>query len=166
MENKSFLSKFIFLLIIIVLSCLSIFFIINKKDVDGKMKNVEIITSMNVDTFDEDLYIYKVENNTIYTSEYFYNKYYLLNNEVEYKKYKISDKTNFYLKVLSNTEKDINNIKISYEKINDEEFNYIIENNNLLKVYIWKDNDDSCKNILLYTTNNTPIELKDINWIL
>ena len=118
---------------------------------------------MNVDTFDEDLYIYKIEDNTIYTSEYFYNKYYLLNNEVKYKKYKINDSTNFYLKVLSNTEKDINNIKISYEKINDEEFNYIIENNNLLKVYIWKNNDESCKNILLYSTNNTPIELKHIN---
>ena len=71
MENKSFLSKFIFLLIIIVLIIITAFFILNKKNVESNMKDVELITSMNVDTFDEDLYVYKIENNILYTSPYF-----------------------------------------------------------------------------------------------
>ena len=110
MENKSFLSKFLLLLIIVVLIAIVTFFVINKNSVDNNMNEIEKITSMNVDTFDEDLYVYKIDDTTLYTSEYFYNAYYLLNNY------------------------------------------------SLLKVYIWKNKDNSCKNILLYSSNNVELE--------
>ena len=103
MENKSFLSKFIFLLIILVLIGVSVFFFLNKQKVDADMKDVGVITSMNVDTYDEDLYVYKLDNDILYASSYFYNSYYLSNNEVEFDEYKIDDNTKFYLKTLSNT---------------------------------------------------------------
>ncbi len=160
MENKSFLSKFIFLLIIIVLIIITAFFILNKKNVESNMKDVELITSMNVDTFDEDLYVYKIENNILYTAPYFYNKLYLSNNNVEFEEYTVTDKTKYYLKTLSNTEKDINDIKISYDPINREEFNYLLENYTLLKIYIWKNTDDTVKNVLLYSSNNIPLEIE------
>ena len=112
MENKSFLSKFLLLLIIIVLVSIVTFFIINKNNMDGDINEIEKITSLNVDTYDEDLYIYKIDQDTLYTSQYFYNAYYLSNNTVDFDKYEINDNTKFYLKTLSNTEKDINNIKI------------------------------------------------------
>ena len=73
MENKSFLSKFIFLLIILVLIGVSVFFFLNKQKVDADMKDVGVITSMNVDTYDEDLYVYKLDNDILYASSYFYN---------------------------------------------------------------------------------------------
>lgn len=160
MENKSFLSKFIFLLIIIVLVGITIFFIMNKKDVEANMKDIELITSMNVDTFDEDVYIYKMDNNTLYTSEYFYNNYYLSNNNVTFDEYKIGDNTKFYLKTLSNTDTDLNNIKVSYDPIDKEEFNYLLKNYTLLKIYIWKNKDDTCKNILLYSSNNIDLQIE------
>ena len=65
-----------------------------------------------------------------------------------------------YLKTLSNTEKDINDIKISYYPINREEFNYLLENYTLLKIYIWKNTDDTVKNVLLYSSNNIPLEIE------
>ena len=101
MENKSFLSKFIFLLVIIVLIVVMAFFIINKNEVDADMQEIELITSMNVDTYDQDLYIYKMENDKIYASEYFYNTYYLSNNVVTFDEYNLSDDTKFYLKIYS-----------------------------------------------------------------
>ena len=161
MENKSFLSKFLLVLIIIVLVIIITFFLINKNSVANDMKEIEKITSMNVDTYDEDLYIYKLENNTIFTSPYFYNAYYLSNNEVTFTEYKITDKTKFYFKTLSNTEKDINNIKITYDPIDINEFNYILNNYNLLKVYIWKDSYNNCKNVLLYSSNNVTLEVEN-----
>ena len=160
MENKSFLNKFIFLLIIIILVGVTIFFIMNKKDVESNMKDVELITSMNVDTFDEDVYIYKMENDTLYTSEYFYNNYYLSNNNVILDEYKIGDNTKFYLKTLSNTDTDLNNIKVSYDPIDIDEFNYLLKNYTLLKIYIWKNKDDTCKNILLYSSNNIDLQIE------
>ena len=160
MENKSFLNKFIFLLIIIVLVGVTIFFIMNKKDVESNMKDVELITSMNVDTFDEDVYIYKMENDTLYTSEYFYNNYYLSNNNVILDEYKIGDNTKFYLKTLSNTDTDLNNIKVSYDPIDIDEFNYLLKNYTLLKIYIWKNKDDTCKNIMLYSSNNIDLQIE------
>lgn len=160
MENKSFLSKFIFLLIILVLIGVSVFFFLNKQKVDADMKDVGVITSMNVDTYDEDLYVYKLDNDILYASSYFYNSYYLSNNEVEFDEYKIDGNTKFYLKTLSNTDKDINNIKITYDPIDRDQFNYLLKNYTLLKIYIWKNKDDSCKNVLLYSSNNIPLEVE------
>lgn len=160
MENKSFLSKFIFLLIILVLIGVSVFFFLNKQKVEADMKDVGVITSMNVDTYDEDLYVYKLDNDILYASSYFYNSYYLSNNEVEFDEYKIDDNTKFYLKTLSNTDKDINNIKITYDPIDRDQFNYLLKNYTLLKIYIWKNKDDSCKNVLLYSSNNIPLEVE------
>ena len=160
MENKSFLSKFIFLLIILVLIGVSVFFFLNKQKVDADMKDVGVITSMNVDTYDEDLYVYKLDNDILYASSYFYNSYYLSNNEVEFDEYKIDDNTKFYLKTLSNTDKDINNIKITYDPIDRDQFNYLLKNYTLLKIYIWKNKDDLCKNVLLYSSNNIPLEVE------
>lgn len=124
------------------------------------MKDVGVITSMNVDTYDEDLYVYKLDNDVLYASSYFYNSYYLSNNEVEFDEYKIDDNTKFYLKTLSNTDKDINNIKITYDPIDRDQFNYLLKNYTLLKIYIWKNKDDSCKNVLLYSSNNIPLEIE------
>ena len=160
MENKSYLSKFIFLLIILVLIGVSVFFFLNKQKVDADMKDVGVITSMNVDTYDEDLYVYKLDNDILYASSYFYNSYYLSNNEVEFDEYKIDDNTKFYLKTLPNTDKDINNIKITYDPIDRDQFNYLLKNYTLLKIYIWKNKDDSCKNVLLYSSNNIPLEVE------
>ena len=160
MENKSFLGKFIFLLIIIALIAIVSFFIMNKSNVENNLKDVELITSMNVDTFDEDLYIYKMENDTLYTSEYFYNNYYLSNNNVSFDEYKIGDNTKFYLKTLSNTDTDINNIKVTYDPIDKNEFNYLLKNYTLLKIYIWKNKDDTCKNVLLYSSNNIDLKIE------
>ena len=160
MENKSFLSKFIFLLIIIVLIVVTAFFIINKSEVDADMEEVELITSMNVDTYDQDLYIYKMENDKIYASEYFYNTYYLSNNQVTFDEYNLNDNTKFYLKTLSNTDKDINNIKISYDPITEDEFNYLLKNYTLLKIYVWLDDNEMCKNVLLYSANNIELEIE------
>lgn len=160
MENKSFLSKFIFLLIIIVLLIIMLFFIINKNEVDADMQEIELITSMNVDTYDQDLYIYKMENDRIYTSEYFYNTYYLNNNKVNFDEYQLSDDTKFYLKTLSNTDKDINNIKVSYDPITENEFNYLLNNYTLLKIYVWLDENQKCKNVLLYSANNMELEIE------
>lgn len=161
MENKSFLNKFIFLLIIIVLVVITIFFFMNKNNVDTNMKDVELITSMNVDTFDEDLYVYKLEDDVLYTSEYFYNNYYLSNNNVTFDKYNINENTKFYLKTLSNTEKDINNIRITYDPIDKQEFDYLLKNYTLLKIYIWKNSDNSCKNVLLYSSNNVELIIEN-----
>ena len=160
MENKSFLSKFIFLLIIIALIAIVSFFIMNKGNVESNLKDVELITSMNVDTFDEDLYVYKMEDDTLYTSEYFYNNYYLSNNNVSFDEYKIGDNTKFYLKTLSNTDTDINNIKVSYDPIDKSEFDYLLKKYTLLKIYIWKNKDDICKNVLLYSSNNIDLKIE------
>ncbi len=160
MENKSFLSKFLLLLTIIVLIVIVAFFVMNKNSVASDMKEIEKITSMNVDTYDEDLYVYKLDNDSLYTSQYFYNAYYLSNNTVKFDEYKINENTKFYLKTLSNTEKDINNIKISYDPIDIDEFKYLLNNYTLLKVYIWKDSNDLCKNVLLYSSNNIKLEIE------
>ena len=160
MENKSFLSKFIFLLVIIVLIVVMAFFIINKNEVDADMQEIELITSMNVDTYDQDLYIYKMENDKIYASEYFHNTYYLNNNVVTFDEYNLSDDTKFYLKTLSNTDKDVNNIKVSYDPITENEFNYLLNNYTLLKIYVWLDENDMCKNVLLYSANNMDLVIE------
>lgn len=160
MENKSFLSKFIFLLIIIVLIVVMAFFIINKSEVEADMQEIETITSMNVDTYDQDLYIYKMENDKIYASEYFYNAFYLKNNSVTFDEYNLNDNTKFYLKTLSNTDTNINDIKISYDPITEDEFNYLLKNYTLLKIYVWLDENDMCKNVLLYSANNMELEIE------
>ena len=160
MIDKSLLNKFLFLLILIILIFISVFFFTNKKEIDKDFDNVELITSMNVDTYDQDLYIYKMLDNKIYTSEYFYNTYYLNNNSVTFEEFNVSDNTKYYLKTLSNTSTDIENIKISYDPISEDEFNFLLNNYTLLKVYIWLDDNDNCKNILLYSSNNIDLEIE------
>ena len=97
MGNSSFLNKFIIFLMAIVVLVIIVFFIMNKNNVQANMNEVELITSMNVNTYDEDLYIYKIENNKIYASEYYYNKFYLDNSDVELDEYNLNSDTKFYL---------------------------------------------------------------------
>ena len=160
MENKSFLSKIVIVLIIIVLIIIAIFFIINNKEVSADIKNIEVITSMNVDTYDEDMYVYKLENDKLYTSEYFYNNYYLSNNEVIFDEFEVDTNTKFYLKTLSNTVTDIENIKISYDPITKDEFQFLLNNYTLLKTYIWLSDNNTVKNVLLYSSNNIELEMQ------
>jgi len=160
MEDKSFLSKFIFILIIIVLIVVAIFFFVNKKEVDADMEEVELITSMNVDTYDYDMYIYKLENDLLYTSEFFYNKYYLDNNVVEFNEFTLDENTKYYLKTLSNTATDIHNIKISYDPITIDEFVFLLNNYTLLKTYIWISDNNNVQKVLLYSSNNIELELE------
>jgi len=120
-----------------------------------------MITSMNADSYDMDMYIYKLDGEVMYTSEYFYNNFYLSNNEVTFDEYEVSDETKFYLKTLSNTETDIDNIKISYDPISKEEFLFLLENYNLLKVNIWLDDKDNCQKVLLYSSNNMELVLEE-----
>lgn len=160
MGDKSFLSKFVFVLIIIVLIIVGVFFVINNKDVQADMKEVEVITSMNVNTYDEDLYVYKMENNKIYTSEYFYNNYYILNNDVDFNEYIVDSDTKYYLKTLSNSINDIDNVKVTYDPISREQFDFLLDNYSLLKTFIWLDNDDTVRNVLLYSSNNIELVME------
>ena len=160
MENKSFLNKILFVIIIIVLLIVLIFFITNNKKVNSDLKEVEVITSMNVDTYDVDLYIYKLENDKLYTSEYFYNNYFLSNNSVTFDEFNINENTKFYLKSLSNTINDLENIKITYDPITKEEFNFLLNNYTLLKTYIWLNKDNTVKNVLLYSSNNIELVME------
>ena len=160
MEDKSFLSKFIFILIIIILIVVAIMFFTNKKEVDADMKQVELITSMNVDTYDYDMYIYKLENDLLYTSEYFYNKFYLDNNVVEFNEFSVNENTKYYLKTLSNTATDIHNLKVSYDPITKDEFMFLLNNYTLLKTYIWLGDGNNVQKVLLYSSNNIELELE------
>lgn len=160
MGDKSFLSKFVFVLIIIVLIIVGVFFVINNKDVQADMKEVEVITSMNVNTYDEDLYVYKMENNKIYTSEYFYNNYYILNNDVDFNEYIVDSDTKYYLKTLSNSINDLDNVKVTYDPISREQFDFLLDNYSLLKTFIWLDNDDTVRNVLLYSSNNIELVME------
>ena len=161
MENKSFLGKILYVIIGIVFIVIATFFFMNKGNVSANMDKIEMITSMNADSYDMDMYIYKLDNEKLYTSEYFYNNYYLSNNRVTFDEYVVSDETKFYLKNLSNTETDIDNIKISYDPISVEEFNFLLENYNLLKVNIWLDDNNNCQKVLLYSSNNMELVLEE-----
>ena len=161
MENKSFLGKILYVIIGIIFIVIATFFFMNKGNVSNNMDKIELITSMNADTYDMDMYIYKLEDKKLYTSEYFYNNYYLSNNTVEFDEYEVSDETKFYLKTLTNIETDIDNIKISYDPISKEEFNFLLENYNLLKVNIWLDDKDNCEKVLLYSSNNMELVLEE-----
>lgn len=160
MGNNSFLSKFLLLLIIIGLGVIITFFVINKQDLDNALEDVETITSININTYDEDLYIYKTDGIKLYTSEYFYNNYYLMNNKVSFDEFLVNNHTKYFIKNLSNTEKDIENIKVTYDPISEEEFKFLIENYTLLKVYVWLNEDNSCKNVLLYSSNNSELDIQ------
>lgn len=160
--DNSFIKKILLLLIILTLIILVTFFVMNGDKMEASVKEAEIITSMNVDTYDEDLYVYKVDKDKIYVSEYFYNAYYLSNNEVVFDEISLTEKSKYYLKTLSNTATDINNIMVSYDPITKEEFNFFINNYNLLKIYVWFDEDDNCKNVLLYSSNGTQLEVSGL----
>lgn len=159
MEQRTLIEKILFVFAFIVIIILGVVFFTNKKSVDNAIEKVEEITSLNMNTYDIDLYIYKLENNKLLTSKYFYNKMYLKNNNVVYDEYDLNKNVKFYLKTLTNTKNDINNIKVSVDLINEEEFKYILENYNLLKVYIWLDKEDNCQSVMLYSPNNIDIEL-------
>ncbi len=159
MGQRTILEKFLFLMIIIVVAILGTFFFLNRKNVNKALEKVEMITTMNADTYDMDLYVYKVENNIIYTSKYYYNKLYLEKNEVDYDEYNLDANVKYYLKTLTNTKENINDVKVSIDPISLEEFKYLLDNYSLLKVYIWFGEQDNCKNVLLYSPNNTKLEL-------
>lgn len=161
MENKSFLGKILYVIIGLVFIVIATFFFINKSNVSANMDKIEMITSMNADSYDMDMYIYKLDDEKLYTSEYFYNNYYLANNTITFDEYVVSEETKFYLKNLSNTETDIENIKISYDPISIEEFMFLLENYNLLKVNIWLDDNDNCQKVLLYSSNNMELVLEE-----
>ena len=158
--SGTFLGKAIFVIATLIMSAFGIIFVVNKDDINSSSKDVEIITSLNVDTYDHDLYIYNVSDNTLFASEYFYNKIYLDNNEVTYDEYKFDNNSKFYLKNLSNTAVDVNNIKITYDPITLDEFKYLLENYNLLKIYIWLNDNGVCEKILLYSNNNIELDLE------
>ena len=162
MDGNSFLRKFLLVLIIIVVLILVTFFVMNKDKVEENIKEAEIITSMNVDTYDDDLYVYKMDDDTIYASEYFYNPYYLSNNQVTYEELNINDKSKYYLKTLSNSATDINNVLVSYDPITKDEFEFLLNNYNLLKIQVWYDGNDNCKNVLLYSSNNMRLEVSGL----
>jgi len=158
--SKSFLGKAIFVIGLIIAATVVIFFAVNKKDIEASTEEVEIITSLNVDTYDYDIYIYNINNNILSGSKFFYNKVYLDTHEVEYEEYKINDKTKLFLKNLSNTEKDINNIKITYDPITLDEFKYLYENYTMLKVYVWIDDNNNIEKALLYSNTNTYLDVQ------
>ena len=162
MESSSFAKKVLLLLIILTLLILVAFFVMNKDKLEDDINEAEVITSMNVDTYDEDLYVYKMDEDTIYASEYFYNTYYLNNNDVTYEELEITENSKYYLKTLSNTATDINNIMISYDPITKDEFEFLLNNYNLLKIYVWLDDNDTCKNVLLYSSNNMQLEVSGL----
>ena len=87
MGNNSFLSKLLFVCAFVILLILITFFVINKGEADKNMKEIELITSVNADTYDKDMYIYDYDGTSISVSQYFYNKYYLQNHTVKYEKY-------------------------------------------------------------------------------
>ena len=160
--ESSFVKKVLLLLIVLTLLILVAFFVMNKDEMEEDLKEAEIITSMNVDTYDEDLYVYKMDEDTIYASEYFYNTYYLSNNEVTYEELDIDGDSKYYLKNLSNTPTDINNVMVSYDPITKDEFQFLLNNYTLLKIYVWLDENEKCKNILLYSSNNMQLEVSGL----
>lgn len=158
--SRSFLGKAIFIIALIIMTAFAVIFIVNKDDIEEQNDEVEIITSLNVDTYDHDVYVYKLDDSKLYTSQYFYNKIYLDNNEVKYDEYKINENSKFYLKNLSNTAKDINNVKITYDPISLEEFKFLLENYSLLKIYVWLDKNQECEKVLLYSNNSVELDLE------
>lgn len=163
MDNSSMIRKVLLLLIILTLIILVTFFVINGEKIDADVKEAEIITSMNVDTYDKDLYVYKIDGNIIYTSKFFYNTYYLSNNQVTYDEIIIDENSKYYLKTLTNTATDINNVMVSYDPITKDEFSFLLSNNTLLKIYVWLDENDRCKNVLLYSSNNMPLDVSGLS---
>jgi len=158
METRSFLGKALFFIALIILATIVVFFVMNKDDIEEKNEETEIITSLNVDTYDYDMYVYDIDESKIYTSKYFYNKIYLDNKEVQYDEFVIDENSKFFLKNLSNTATDINNIKITYDPITKDEFEYLLENYSLLKTYVWVEGD-TCDKVLLYSNNNVQLDL-------
>jgi len=157
--SNSFLGKALFIVSVIVLATISIFFVLNKDEIDKNSEEIEIITGLNANSYDYDYYIYDISGNTLYTSQYFYNKIYLDNNEVEYNEIEFNEESRFFLKNLTNSEEDINDIKITYDPISLDEFEFLLENYSLLKVHVWMDGNGECEKILLYSNSNSPLEL-------
>ena len=153
-------SKIIIIISLAVMVIVGVFFIMSKNNITDATEDFENITSLNVDTYDLDVYIYEIDTNKLYTSEYFYNKIYLDNNEVMYEEFDYNSETKFYLKTLSNTPTDINNVKTTYDHISIDEFKFLLENYSLLKVDIWLDDSGVCDKVLLYANNEVQLDLE------
>lgn len=159
MDSGSVVKKVIFIIALFLLLILIIFFATNRGNMQEDLKNMEVISSMNADTYDKDLYVYKIDDNAIYASEYFYNTYFLNTNQVSFDEIKIDSDSKFYIKNLSNSSADINSVKVSYDPITKEEFEFLLDNYTLLKINVWLDENDKCDNVLLYSSGGVTLEV-------
>ena len=74
--------------------------------------------------------------------------------------YFVDSDTKYYLKTLSNSINDIDNVKVTYDPISREQFDFLLDNYSLLKTFIWLDNDDTARNVLLYSSNNIELVME------
>ena len=72
----------------------------------------------------------------------------------------VDSDTKYYLKTLSNSINDIDNVKVTYDPISREQFDFLLDNYSLLKTFIWLDNDETVKNVLLYSSNNIELVME------
>ena len=91
-------TKIVFVLSLSVMVIVGVFFVLTKDKMNDTTKKIENITGLNVDTYDYDMYVYDIDSDRLYTSEYFYNKIYLDNNEVKYDEFYFDNETLFFLK--------------------------------------------------------------------
>lgn len=153
-------SKILIVLSLTVMIIVGVFFVVSSDNREEVTEEINTITGLNVDSYDFDMYIYSADSSKLYTSSYFYNKIYLDNNEVKYDEFSFDTETIFYLKSLSNTPTDINNVKITYDPITFDEFNFLLQNYTLLKVNIWVDKSGVCDKVLLYANNEIALDLE------
>ena len=153
-------TKIVFVLSLSVMVIVGVFFVLTKDKMNDTTKKIENITGLNVDTYDYDMYVYDIDSDRLYTSEYFYNKIYLDNNEVKYDEFYFDNETLFFLKTYSNTAMNIKDIKVTYDPITTSEFDFLLENYSLLKVDIWVDDNGICDKVLLYANNDVSLDLE------
>lgn len=153
-------TKIVFVLSLSVMVIVGVFFVLTKDKMNDTTKKIENITGLNVDTYDYDMYVYDIDSDRLYTSEYFYNKIYLDNNEVKYDEFYFDNETLFFLKTYSNTATNVRNIKVTYDPITTSEFDFLLENYSLLKVDIWVDDNGTCDKVLLYANNDVSLDLE------
>lgn len=152
---KKNISKIIFIIAIIIIVLFSVYYLLNR----DKYKDIKVITSENVDTYDKDLYIYDFAEDTIFVSKTYYSDNYLGKNSVDFDKYKVDENTKYYYEKLSNTKDNLDDIKVTYDKVSNYEFNRYIKTHKKLKVYIWYGYDDVVDHIVLYSVDDNPLEM-------